>query len=106
MEELIHKLKLEVQSLKKQLVDHGLNPMIKPLHPQASENFDNSMMDDISDILDFTNGSESQLISEKSVITKALANQGEDLTLKITELQNEYEHYKEYADTRIMELED
>ena len=44
------------------------------------------MMDDISDILDFTNGSESQLISEKSVITKALANQGEDLTLKITEL--------------------
>ena len=26
--------------------------------------------------------------------------------LKLTELQNEYEHYKEYADTRIMELED
>jgi len=31
---------------------------------------------------------------------------GEDLNLKLTELQTEYEHYKEYADTRIMELED
>lgn len=32
--------------------------------------------------------------------------QGEDLALKITELQTEYEHYREYADTKIMELED
>ncbi len=30
----------------------------------------------------------------------------EELAVKITEMQNEFEMYKDYAETRIMELED
>ena len=45
-------------------------------------------------------------VREEPSMTRELIAKGEDFTLKLTELQNEYEHYKEYADTRIMELDD
>jgi len=48
-----------------------------------------------------TNLNESVIVPSRDLLA-----QREDLSLKITELQTEYEHYKEYADTKIMELED
>lgn len=103
MEQLIAKLKIEVHSLKVILQEHGINqssiplPITQEYRSSTDISTMNEMLTQISDI--------SVIDSSEPHIPQQIGL-GEDLTLKITELQNEFEHYKEYADTRIMSLED
>eukprot|EP00347_Sterkiella_histriomuscorum_P021382 403334167 len=112
LEQLIQKLKLEVQSLKKQMMEMGINPSLKMMSSPDLDIVSSLQQNDseLSTLLDISDSKSNLRDLNESMIlpssNQQLLQQGEDLTLKLTELQNQYEYYKEYADTRIMEQED
>ena len=96
MEELIKKLKIDVSCLQLQLKDNGITPDLKAYRSKVSGG----------------GATEEEKKAEEGGIPRADSGlraaqaKFEDLNLQLTELTNEYEHYREIMETKVDELKD